>query len=182
MRMLSLKIILVVFVLYTDLLAEMVHDLSKNSVMKKIEYQKAKSLYVNKISFKIAQELYANSIKEKRKKIPINILPIVNLYDSNKTTLATRKIDENLIYAMFVKGYKIIDNATINKINLNTKKRTSPCVLYSTYTNYKNGMLINSRIIDTNSNIIYSTSQVFVNKRELKSINKLYNKYGWFSE
>ena len=150
--------------------------------MQKIEYNKAVSMYVNKFSIKIAQELYKNSTQKKIKSIPMSILPIVNLYDNNQTTLATKKIDENLIHEMFIRGYKIVDNKTLNKINANNEKRTAKCVLYSTYTNYKNGMLINSRIIDTNSSIVYSTAQVFLNKKELKSIDKLYNKYGWFSE
>ena len=178
----NFKIIALVFSMSVILSAETTRDLNENGMMKKMEYNKAVSLYVNKISAKIAKELYKNSAKEKIKNIPMSILPIVNLYDSDQTTLATQKIDENLIHEMFIRGYKIIDNKTLNKINKNREKRTSKYVLYSTYTNYKSGMLINSRIIDTNSSIIYSTSQVFVNKNELKSINKLYNKYGWFSE
>jgi len=178
----NFKIIALAFFISITLSAETTRDLNENDMMKTIEYNKAVSLYVNKISIKIAQELYKNSLQKKMKNIPMSILPIVNLYDNNQTTLATQKIDENLIHEMFVRGYKIVDNNTLKKITANTQKRTSKCVLYSTYTNYKSGMLINSRIIDTNSSIIYSTAQVFVTKKELKSINKLYNKYGWFSE
>jgi TolB-like protein len=175
---------IIAFTLFVSLIlsAETTRDLHENSMMKTIEYNKAVSLYVNKISIKIAKELYENSTQKKIKNISMSILPIVNLYDNNKTTLATQKIDENLIHEMFIRGYKIVDNKTLNKINANHAKRTSACVLYSTYTNYKRGMLINSRIIDTNSSIVYSSAQVFVNKKELKSINKLYNKYGWFSD
>ena len=178
----NLKIISFALFVSVSLSGETTRDLHENSMMKKIEYNKAVSLYVNKISIKIAQELYKNSPQKKIKNIPMSILPIVNIYDNKQTTLATTKIDENLIHEMFIRGYKIVDNQTLNKINANQKKRISKCVLYSTYTNYKAGMLINSRIIDTNSSILYSTAQVFVTKKELKSINKLYNKYGWFSE
>ncbi|MFK5937326.1 MAG: FlgO family outer membrane protein [Sulfurimonas sp.] len=178
----NFKIIVLLFFISVTLNAETTRDLNENGMMKKIEYDKAVSLYVNTISIKIAQELYKNTLLKKMKNIPMSILPIVNLYDNNQTTLATQKIDENLIHEMFMRGYKIVDSKTLNKINESKEHRISKCVLYSTYTNYKSGMLINSRIIDTNSSILYATSQVFVTKKELKSINKLYNKYGWFSE
>ena len=178
----NMKMLAFTLFLTISLSAETTRNLYENSMMKKIEYTKAVSLYVNKISIKIAQELYKSSPQKKIQNIPMSILPIVNLYDNKQTTLATRKIDENLIHEMFIRGYKIVDNKTLNKINVNKQKRISKCVLYSTYTNYKSGMLINSRIIDTNSSIVYATAQVFVTKKELKSINKLYNKYGWFSE
>ena len=176
------KIIVLNLFLLMSLFAQTPYSLHKNVTMKTLEYEKAVASYVNGISKKIAQQLSHNSRTKNLKSLSISILPITNLYDANQTTLATRKIDENLIHEMFLRGYTVVDNNTMNKIERKKHHPSATCVLFLTYSNYKNGMLINARIIDTNSSVVHTTAQVFVNKSELKSINKLYNKYGWFSE
>jgi len=140
--------------------------------MQKIEYKKAVSSYVSVISKRIAAEFDKNIVAYKRGTITIQIKPIVNLYDKHKISIATQKISENLLHAMFIKGFKMVDASA----------RNADCELLGTYTNYKNGMLINARVVDMKSREVYTSAQVFVTQKELKSINKIYNKYSWFSE
>lgn len=146
-------------------------NLSANE-MQKIEYKKAVSSYVNVISKRIATAFDKNIMAYKRETISIKIKPIVNLYDQKKSSIATQKISENLLHAMFVKGFKMVDS----------KAENADCEMLGTYTNYKNGMLINARVVDKKSREVYTSAQVFVTSKELKSINKIYNKYNWFSE
>jgi hypothetical protein len=160
--------------LLTLLLASLAAQTTRDSgeVMRKLQYDKAVASYVGKISASIAEQLLKNSDFEKLAATPVAILPIVDLYDANETSLATIKINENLIHEMFIRGFKIVD----------VKGDMSGCVLFGTFTNYKDGMTINERIVDKKSGVVYSTAQVFISKKELKSINKIYNKYDWFSQ
>ena len=159
------------FILVLSLNAQTKCGTSRTQSMKKIEYQKAVSLYVNNISKEIAQQFDKSIATYKRATLLIKIKPIVNLYDPKKSSIATQKIAENLIHEMFLKEFQIVNI-----------EESSNSYMLGTYTNYKNGMLINARIVDKVSGLVYASAQVFLNKKELKSINKIYNKYSWFSE
>ncbi len=141
-------------------------------VMQKIEYKKAVTSYVNIISKRIAEQLDKNMLPYKRATITIQIKPIVNLYNPKKSSIATQKITENLLHAMFVKGFKMVDSQAKN----------ADCEMLGTYINFKDGLLINARVVNKKSREVYTSAQVFVSKKELKSINKIYNKYSWFSQ
>ena len=141
-------------------------------IMQKIEHKKAVTSYVNIISKRIAEQLDNNILSSKRKRITIQIKPIVNLYDPKKSSIATQKITENLLHAMFIKGFKMLDSQAKN----------ADCEMLGTYINFKDGLLINARVVDKKSREVYTSAQVFVTKKELKSINKIYNKYSWFSQ
>ena len=168
----NFRIILFWALLYMSLAAQTALDLNEDNSMKKLQYDKAVASYVTKISAAIAEQLLKNGDFKKMATMPMAILPIVDLYDANKTSLATIKINENLIHEMFTRGFKIVVGS----------KDASGCALVGTFTNYKSGMTINERIVDENSGEVYSTTQIFVSKKELKSINKIYNKYDWFSQ
>ena len=140
--------------------------------MQKKEYKKAVFTYVSVISRKIAKQLDDNIASDKKASLYVYIEPIVNLYEPKKASIATKKIDENLLHAMFIKGFKLI--------SVKSPKANSEMI--ATYINYKSGMLINARIIDKKTKEIYTSAQIFVTKKELKSINKIYGKYSWFSQ
>lgn len=144
----------------------------ENKMMKTVQHEKAVSSYVSVISKKIAEQFDKNIMTYKRATIFIQIKPIVNLYDPKKSSIATQKITENLLHEMFLKGFRMLDSSAKN----------ADCEMLGTYINYKNGMLINARVVDKTSGEVYTSAQVFVSKKELKSINKIYNKYNWFSE
>ena len=144
----------------------------QKKMMQTIQHDKAVSSYVSVISKRIASQFDKNMMAYKRVKLFIQIKPIVNLYDPKKISIATQKITENLLHEMFVKGFKMLDSHAEN----------ANCEMLGTYTNYKDGMLINARVVDKKSREVYTSAQVFVTKRELKSINKIYNKYNWFSQ
>ena len=125
---------------------------------------------LNNISENIAQQLYVNSDFRNISDIKLKILPIKNLHDNSLISIAGIKINENLINDLFVRGYKIVKNDT----------KYDYCVLISTFTNFKEGMLINSRIVDKKTSVVHSTAKVFISKKELKKINKIYHQYSWF--
>ena len=164
--------VFLLFLLFLNLEADSTCTANQNKLMQTIQHDKAVSSYVSVISKRIAAEFDKNMLAYKRAKLFIQIKPIVNLYDSKKSSIATQKITENLLHEMFVKGFKMLD--------ANAKNAT--CEMLGTYTNYKAGMLINARVVDKKSREVYTSAQVFVTKKELKSINKIYNKYSWFSE
>jgi len=165
-----IKLLMIVIFLYTNLLAQKKCG-SNTQTMKKIEYKKAVSSYITLVSKKIAQQLEHNIVTYKKAVLLIKIKPIVNLYDPKKSSIATKKIAENLIHEMFIAGFQVVEN-----------EDSADSYMSGTYINYKNGMLINARVIDKKSGYIYSSAQLFLSKKELKSINKIYNKYSWFSE
>ena len=144
----------------------------ENKMMQNRQHKKAVSSYVNVISKRIVMQFDKNIMVYKRANLFIQIKPIVNLHDPKKSSIATQKITENLLHEMFVKGFKMLDSSAKN----------ATCEMLGTYTNYKNGMLINARVVDKKSREVYTSAQVFVTQKELKSINKIYNKYSWFSE
>jgi len=167
-----IKSIVAVFLLVASVHAVEKCGNSHTISLKKLQYKKAVVNYVSSVSKKIAQELSKNMPIYKKSSLTVKIMPINNLYKPKKISIATKKISENLLDAMFHEGFKVVDD---------TKNRADAKML-GTYINYKQGMLINTRIVDTSSGIIYSSSQVFVSRKELRSINKIYDKYDWFSE
>ncbi len=140
--------------------------------MQQLEYKKAVATYVTVISQKIAKQFSANIAPYKKATLLLELQAIVNLYDPKKSSIATQKIAQNLLHALFVEGFKVLDG----------KSQKANCEMVATYINYKNGMLINARIVDKKTREIYTSAQVFVTRKELKSINKIYNKYSWFSQ
>ena len=151
--------------------------------------------YVNRITSSIAEQLGQNKNFDNIEDTPIAILSIVDMNDFKKTSPIAKRISENLIHEMHVRGYTVVDYKAMSKIEIDRNgdyvfsraikdlqnQRTIVYALSGTYTNYKDGIVINTRIIDIKTSIVLSTAQVFVPKKVLKSIDKLYRKNTWFS-
>jgi TolB-like protein len=151
--------------------------------------------YVNRIASSIAQQLGQNKNFDNFEDTPIAIMSVVDMNDFKKTSPIVKRISENLIHEMHVRGYKVVDYKAMCKIDIDVNgdyvfsramedlqnQRTIIYALTGTYSNYKDGMAINIRIIDIKTNIVLSTAQVFVPKKVLKNIDKMYTKNTWFS-
>jgi len=151
--------------------------------------------YVNRIASSIAEQLGQNKNFDNFEDTPIAIMSIVDLNNFKKTSPIAKRISENLIHEMHVRGYKVVDYKAMCKIEIDNNgdyvfsraiadlqnQRSIVYALSGTYTNYKDGMAINIRIIDIKTSIVLSTAQVFVPKKVLKSINKMYTKNTWFA-
>lgn len=151
--------------------------------------------YVNRIASSIAQQLGQNKNFDNFENTPIAIMSIVDMNDFKKTSPIAKRISENLIHEMHVRGYKVVDYKAMCKIEIDKNgdyvfsraiadlqnQRTIVYALSGTYTNYKDGMAINIRIIDIKTSVVLSTAQVFVPKKVLKSINKMHTKSTWFT-
>lgn len=150
--------------------------------------------YVNRISSAIAEQLNQNKNFTNLELTPIAVLSIVNINDFKQTSSATKRISENLIHEMHVRGYKVIDYKAMSKIEIDKNgdylfsraikdlqnQRYIAYALSGTYSYYHDGMSINCRIIDIKSSAVISTAQVFVPRRVLKSINKLCDESLWY--
>lgn len=151
--------------------------------------------YVNRIASSIAEQLGQNKNFDNFEGTPIAIMSIVDMNNFKKTSPVAKRISENLIHEMHVRGYKVVDYKAMCKIEIDTNgdyvfsraikdlqnQRTIAYALSGTYTNYKDGMAINVRILDIKTSIVLSTAQVFVPKKVLKSIDKMYTKNTWFA-
>ena len=151
--------------------------------------------YVNTIASSIAQQLGQNKNFSNIEDTPIAIMSIVDMNDFKKTSPIAKRISENLIHEMHVRGYKVIDYKAMCSIEIDANgdyvfsraiadlqnQRNIAYALSGTYTTYKDGMAINVRIIDIKTSIVLSTAQVFVPKKVLKSINKMYTKNTWYT-
>ena len=151
--------------------------------------------YVNRIASSISEQLGQNKNFDNLSDTPIAIMSIVDMNDFKKTSPIAKRISENLIHEMHVRGYKVVDYKAMSKIEIDSNgdyvfsralkdlqnQRTIVYALSGTYTNYKDGMAINVRIIDIKTSIVLSTAQVFVPKKVIKSIDKMYSKNTWFS-
>jgi len=164
------KLLMIIVLLSTVLFAENRCG-GATPTMKKLEHKKAVASYINLVSKKIAQQLEHNIVAYKKAALLIKIKPIVNLYDPKQSSIATQKIAENLIHEMFLEDFRIVSS-----------EKSADSYVLGTFTNYKNGMLLNVRVVDKKSGYIYSSAQVFLTKKELRSIDKIYNRYNWFSE
>ena len=87
---------------------------------------------------------------------------------------------------MQVRGYKVIDFKMMQKIKIDKKgdflfsrdveklRKTLNInyALTGTYTEYKDGTVINARIINLKTQIVLSTGQVFIPKQTLRRISR----------
>ena len=151
--------------------------------------------YVNRIASSISEQLGQNKNFDNFENTPIAIMSIVDMNDFKRTTPVAKRISENLIHELHVRGYKVVDYKAMSQIEIDTNgdyvfsraikdlqnQRTIVYALSGTYTNYKDGMAVNVRVLDIKTSIVLSTAQVFVPKKVLKSIDKLYTKNTWFS-
>jgi len=116
----------------------------------------------------------------------IAITSFVCLENFKATTRLSNILSENLIHEMQVRGYKVIDFKMMENIKIDKngdflfsrdveKLRKTLNINYAltgTYTDYKDGTVINARIINLKTHIVLSTAQVFIPKRTLKRISR----------
>ena len=152
--------------------------------------------YLNTIASSIAEQLGQNKDFTKMQETPMAILSIVDMNDFKKTSPAAKRISENLIHEMQVRGYKVIDYKAMNQIEIDKNgeyvfsramkdlknQRVATCALSGTYAKYKDGMVINCRIIDIKTSIVLSTAQVFVPRKVLRKIERVHKKNTWFTQ
>lgn len=151
--------------------------------------------YINRITSSIAEQLSQNKNFYDIKETPLAIMSIVDMNDFKKTSPITKKLSENLIHEMHVRGYKVVDYKAMSNIEIDESgdylfsraikdlknQRLISYALSGTYSEYREGMVINCRIIDIESSIVLSTAQVFIPKRILKK-NKKKSVNSWYAK
>ncbi len=142
-------------------------------------YRDNTASYINKITTSLAQQYAASKNSTLLKEKSIIIMPTVESNDREATLPITQRIDENLIYEMTQEGFHIVDTKTMDRLGI--KEIKAEYILVSTYTNYKYEMVINSRIIEKKTGLVYATAQIQVPRKVLKDVEKLYNKNSWFT-
>jgi len=149
--------------------------------------------YINRITSSIAEQLSQNKNFYEIKDTPLAILSIVDMNNFKRTAPITKKISENLIHEMHVRGYKVVDYKAMSDIEIDEsgdylfsraikdlkKQRAISYALSGTYSEYREGMVVNCRIIDIKSSVVLSTAQVFIPKRILKK-NKKKKVSSWY--
>jgi TolB-like protein len=154
-------------------LAVTLHALSSDTL-----YRDNAAAYVNKVAKTIVSNLNRSPHTQNIKSQNLAIEPIYNIDDTNTTLPITKRIEETLFDALSKNSFKVIDIATLKKLNQNTPQ--IDFVLISTYTIYKYEMVINSRIVQKKDGNVVATSQVVVPRRTLRDVEKLYTKDRWF--
>jgi len=129
--------------------------------------------YISKVAESIAKEF-------KKSKKTIVITPIVSLNDFKTSLPVTKRVDEELIYAMSKEGFNIIDTSSLKMLGI--KNTTSDYILVSTFIRYKYEMIINSRIVDRKSGLVISVAEAKLPRKIVKDVDRLYKKHSWFSK
>ncbi|SFP46973.1 FlgO family outer membrane protein [Hydrogenimonas thermophila] len=152
------------------------------------ENGKNSSIYVREIALSIADQFNKDKISEYIKSKTLVILSIVNVNNYRQASNFGRYISEDLIHAMKINGFNILDYKATNSIIMNKKgeylfsrdiknlkkERNITYALSGTYTIYKDSVTINCRIIDISSGVVVSTAQITVPKMILKKMDYYY--------
>ena len=138
----------------------------------------------NRIISTIANQLTKNRNFLNISQNKIAITSFVSLNNLDETSVIGRMISENLIHEMQVRGYSIIDFKTMDNIKIEKdgdyiftreieklrKEYFVNFVLSGTLTEYKDGIMVNARIINMKDHSVVSTAQVWISKRLIKRI------------
>jgi len=130
---------------------------------------------VNSIASILADQLGQNKNFGNVSDTPIAIASVVNLENFSDAGNFGNVISEALIHEMQTRGYKIVDFKTMSTIRVGEKgdfvfsraledlkkKQNINYVLTGTFTKYGDGVSINSRIIDLETNVVKSSAQAF---------------------
>jgi len=149
---------------------------------------KNSSKYVREIALSIADQFNKDKVSQFIKSKTLVILSIVNINNYRQASNFGRYISEDLIHAMKVNGFNILDYKATSSILMNKKgeylfsrelknlkkERNITYALSGTYTIYKDSVTINCRIIDISSGIVVSTAQITVPKMILKKMDYYY--------
>jgi len=118
----------------------------------------------------------------------IAITSFVSLDDLKSTSRLGNILSENLIHEMQIRGYSVIDFKTMNNIKIDeqgdflfsrdiNKLRSSLNVDYAltgTYVKYRNGTVVNARILNLKTHIVLSTAQILIPRSVVKHISKVH--------
>ncbi|NWF66762.1 MAG: hypothetical protein HXX81_04755 [Campylobacterales bacterium] len=140
---------------------------------------------INQVASSIADQLGQNKDFYNIKDTPIGITSFVNIEDFSQSTKFGNVLSENLIHEMQVRGFKIIDFKTMPDIKIDAfgdyifsrdvkkliKNHKINYILSGTFTKYEDGLSINARLIELDSNTVMSSAQIFVPKSVVKSVN-----------
>ncbi len=117
---------------------------------------------INKLVSNLSSQLTANKNFENLQDSAIAITSFVSLDNLKATSRLSNILSENLIHEMQVRGYKVIDFKTMEKITIDSrgdflftrdiaKLRSELNIDYAltgTYVKYRSGTVVNARIID----------------------------------
>jgi TolB-like protein len=132
----------------------------------------------------LADQLSQNKDFENITDSRIAITSFVNVENLKETNKLGNLISEHLIHDMQIRGYKVIDYKMMPDIEVgsrgdyafsrqvkNLKQDISlNYILTGTYTYYSDGVSLNARIIDIQTNVVVSTAQAFIPKVDLQYI------------
>jgi TolB-like protein len=145
---------------------------------------------VNRLVSHISDQLTMNKNFINIKSPIIAITTFVCLDNFKITTRLSNILSENLIHEMQVRGYQVIDFKMMKSIKINKdgdflfsrnieKLRKNLNINYAltgTYTEYKDGTVVNARIINLKTHIVLSTAQVFIPKHTARRITRVKRK------
>jgi TolB-like protein len=132
----------------------------------------------------IAQQLSQNKDLVNISGTNIAVTSFLNIQKLNETNVLGNIISENLMHALQIRGFRVVDYKAMKNIFVGKKgdyalsrdKKNLPdtqdisYVLSGTYTKFKNGYNINARIIDMKTKVLLSSAQAFIDKSVLKDL------------
>jgi TolB-like protein len=141
---------------------------------------------LNQLVSTLADQLTQNKDFGDIGKLIIAITSFVSVDNLKTTSRISNILSENLIHEMQVRGYKVIDFKTMDKIKIDPKGdflfsrdistlQTSLNVDYAltgTYTEFKTGSVVNARMINLKTHIVFATAQIFIPKSLIRRISR----------
>jgi len=142
---------------------------------------------INQLVGSLSDQLTKNKNFVNLEDSAIAITSFVCLDNLKATSRLSNILSENLIHEMQVRGYKVIDFKTMDKITVDvrgdflfsrdiTKLRTELNIDYAltgTYVKYRSGTVVNARIIDLKTHVVLSSAQVLIPTRVVKHISSV---------
>lgn len=150
----------------------------KNKAVKNTEVIKTKLLNkkLNNAIIDMSEQLFKNA-KVNLLVDKIALTSFVNLHKFSKTNDFGRKISESFFNELHIRGFRIIDLRgtktirvndsgeffiTRSKEKLDEKRVETSYILVGTYSNFGNGVMMNARIIDTESGDVVASARSIV--------------------
>jgi len=142
---------------------------------------------INELVSSISSQLTKNKNFKNLQESAIAITSFVSLDNLKATSRLSNILSENLIHEMQVRGYKVIDFKTMEKIKIDSrgdflfsrdvaKLRSELNIDYAltgTYVKYRSGTVVNARIIDLKTHIVLSSAQVLIPTRVVKRVSSI---------
>jgi len=178
----------IIITIFVTLLLQI--NVSANENNRYINFSKSDAGVINQLVSALSNQLTQNKNFQDIEKSAIAITSFVCLDDFTAKSRLSNILSENLIHEMQVRGYKVIDFKTMDTIKIDTKgdflfsrdvtklrKRLSiDYALTGTYIKYRNGTVVNARIIDLKTHIVLSSAQILIPQRLEKRISSVGHK------